>query len=850
MPFGPRVLSSIVVAAIALSAAPQAAHAAAKPTRIAVSVKGLPPGIKGSVKVRGPKYAKTLTRSRTLRVPRAGTYTFTVRQVKIRSGRKKVKDGSVALPAVKTTKVKVKTGRTAKAALRYGTIINANVKGLSFAMAAFTGDPTDPRTLTLPASTKVTKGAILTGKPTKSLPAGVFHRVTKVTRKGSKLVVTITPAHLQEAFPQLDIDTNLKFEPGRTTVTQARTSAFDPLTASLGTPYFRCTTSLADSHVNTYQSLGLDGKVEIHIPTTWGIPTGLPYGELALTLSGKAGIDVLLRKNSGCTAQIQAPAIPGSIPVGPVLVPTYVQFGLFATASIGSDIRQNAEAGFSLTAGMAFKGTSVSNTSKASAYANASASGSGKFAVGPSIRLAVGAAGLADVHFDAKPALAFSVALDASCSIDIEGGSQVGVSFGPFQINQPLPAPKVNLYRCPPGGNPPPPASTPTPVGQPVTRPALKIAHTGPLGAFAGQTFAYAIRVKNTGDGTARNVEVVDTLPNAGSLVDSDPAGAPADAGPNDRYVIGVGDLGPGEEKTVTVRWKAPDDDTSLTNHAFARADNADATDTENASVPIGTSTNCNPCGAEAAGTGLRNRDHGSIEITGVPAGATVGRAVLVWGILYQGEQPSNEITFQGHKVRADIASNVSGTLCWDDDNTVGYAADVTQYVTGSGNGTYAVTDPVRGTTQVDDEPHGVLPYTDGATLVVFYVGGGAQNQVLSDFSYDTNTDEDEAIARSFSGINSIGGAARLILAGPDGQHPAGETFTLTGATTQELVDTFDGSDPQDGPAFDIGSLWDTDSFDVSAILPAGQTTLGLEHQQTNDCIGVGAAVLQVSQRL
>ncbi len=388
---------------------------------------------------------------------------------------------------------------------------------------------------------------------------------------------------------------------------------------------------------------------------------------------------------------------------------------------------------------------------------------------------------------------------------------------------------------------------TTTPVPQPVTRPALELTHTGPLGAFQNQTFGYAIRVTNTGDGVAKDVEVVDTLPNAGTLVDSDPAGTPAAAGASDRYVIAVGDLQPGEVKTVTVRWKAPDAETSLTNKAFARAANADATDSQSASVPIGTTANCNPCGAEAGGTGLRNRDHGAIAINGIPAGATVGRAVLVWGILYNGDVPADAITFQGHKVRADVAANVSGNLCWDDDNTIGYAADVTPYVTG--NGTYDVTDPVRGATQIDDEPHGTRPYTDGATLVVFYVGGGAQNQVLSDFTYDTDTDADAGIHRSFGGINSVGGAASLILAGPDGQSNAGETFTLTGSDTLTLNDTFDGSDPQDGPAFEIGSLWDTDRHDVSAILPAGQETLAIDHLSGGDCIGVGATVLQVSQK-
>ena len=51
------------------------------------------------------------------------------------------------------------------------------------------------------------------------------------------------------------------------------------------------------------------------------------------------------------------------------------------------------------------------------------------------------------------------------------------------------------------------------------------------------------------------------------------------------------------------------------------------------------------------------------------------------------------------------------------------------------------------------------------------------------------------------------------------------------------------------GPAFEIGSLWDTDRHDVSAILPAGQETLAFYDLSGGDCIGVGATVLQVSQK-
>lgn len=177
---------------------------------------------------------------------------------------------------------------------------------------------------------------------------------------------------------------------------------------------------------------------------------------------------------------------------------------------------------------------------------------------------------------------------------------------------------------------------------------------------------------------------------------------------------------------------------------------------------------------------------------------------------------------------------------------TVGFAADVTSLV--KGNGTYAITDPVRGTTRPDSNPAGVLPYTDGATLVLFYVGGGATSQVLSDFTYSTNTAG--TIVRSFEGVNSRGLGATVTMAGPDGQGNAGEVITISGGGTPiRLSGTWNGSDPISGPSLSIGNLWDTDTYDVSSVLPEGQTTLGVSVPLTHDCIGVGATVLQVEQQ-
>lgn len=63
------------------------------------------------------------------------------------------------------------------------------------------------------------------------------------------------------------------------------------------------------------------------------------------------------------------------------------------------------------------------------------------------------------------------------------------------------------------------------------------------------------------------------------------------------------------------------------------------------------------------------------------------------------------------------------------------------------------------------------------------------------------------------------------------------DTFTVTGDGSVSLVNTFDGSAPQDGPSFSIGNLWDKDVHDVSSILPAGQTTLSVRHSSGSDCV-------------
>jgi len=368
----------------------------------------------------------------------------------------------------------------------------------------------------------------------------------------------------------------------------------------------------------------------------------------------------------------------------------------------------------------------------------------------------------------------------------------------------------------------------------------LAVDKTGPPAAFANQEFQFTVVVSNTGPGTATNVVLVDDLPDEGTFVSSDPAGLLD----GDILTVDLGDIVASESVVITITWQAPDNETTLLNDAEASADNAAAASDSHA-VEIGIQTVVTG-GVTAAGTGLRNRDNGDIAITGVPAGAVVTRAVLTWALLYTSPVPGNQITFEGEVITADLTQTISANLCWGDTNTIGYAADVTGLV--SGNGIYSITDPVNTVIREDSNPSPTFPLTDGATLIVFYGGIGFDDQVLSDFSYSAESTTLSENVRNLEAINSTGGAATLYLTGPDGQGNFGEEVRVTGSGELNFDNTWDGSDPQEGPDFAIGNLWDTDVHDVTSILPAGQTTLDINLGLGSDCTGLSAVALQVAQ--
>ncbi len=102
-------------------------------------------------------------------------------------------------------------------------------------------------------------------------------------------------------------------------------------------------------------------------------------------------------------------------------------------------------------------------------------------------------------------------------------------------------------------------------------RPMLEIAKTGPELVYRDKTITYEITLRNTGDGAARDCQLMDMLPGGVTYQSSTPAGS----FDGSNVVWNLGTLAAGDERTVRVNVRA-DSIRTLTNRAKAMAYCAD----------------------------------------------------------------------------------------------------------------------------------------------------------------------------------------------------------------------------------------------------------------------------------
>jgi hypothetical protein len=456
---GATVAFLIALSIFPLSASAASASARAPKTSLDVVVSGLPIGIHASIVVRGPgRLRKELNRTTVLTRVRPGTYTLVMNPVKIVRQYRTIKAGSVATPTNTTIRVTVKAHQRATVQAAYGTIRNSNVKPLTKLPLSVQGPTTNPTAIVVLWEAHPVVGAILTQMPTTTLPDGLFDIVTKVQHIGGKAVLSLRPAALTDAFPELNVDYSAPLKPlpstpspGATGNARAADTTLTPLSLNWGDVSASCSFPLSTAYsFSAGETFSASDYARADVSFHWLYPFVGASGRLELYLNGSAALGFKLPSGPGCELR------------GNVIGPLQLDVGgipITATVSIVAGIGTGKD-GFSadvssgqvgLAAGFAFN-TNSSPVVNGIAWGTVTGpyihtSGGGTVSFGPEISVGIGVDHLnAGLDGDVKIALTDG---SSGCGLGLEESLSAHIDAGPFSRKWPVLGPFVQpLANC------------------------------------------------------------------------------------------------------------------------------------------------------------------------------------------------------------------------------------------------------------------------------------------------------------------------------------------------------------------------------------------------------------------
>jgi hypothetical protein len=356
----------------------------------------------------------------------------------------------------------------------YSAIVNPTVKLLPTPLS-IVGNPDNPLGVVLSAGADFPAvGTIFTSTPSATLPYGLVSRVTRRTRQGPLLLVSLKAVPIVDATPELSFQGSLSLQPAAVASASAHASSScsSPSLLNFGAhldsvevrrafigawpPQLELTVA-----VRTTESLGVSAAA-VGINCDWTIAELGPYQE--------------------------------AIPVGPIVVPVY------ATFPVGAGIHINGTLGIG-TFNVA--STTVANVAAGGDYNEASLtqqgsnvwlsgspslSGSAKLSASIGVQAGIGVAKAANVHLQANfgPELDWTAGQDCKLLLDM-GSLSAGVSVFGRSLNTPSFTPlQVQLWTgCntsapPPTTGPTAPPTTPTTPATPTTPPSTPITTPSP----------------------------------------------------------------------------------------------------------------------------------------------------------------------------------------------------------------------------------------------------------------------------------------------------------------------------------------------------------------------------------
>lgn len=507
---------------------------------LVLQLTGLPPGERGAFTVSGPGgFHRTLVTARpvTRLKVKTGTYRVRVARVELRRSHRSVRRGAVASPVRRKLRVKVRAKRVAKLRIRYGTIVNPGVRNVSGRVAAVLGNPRSPSAVVLGPGASVSRGSILSARPSQALPQGLLARVTAVAKRGRGTLAVLRPASIYEVAPNMSFDI--------------------PLTAGDGAGVSRvikCGDPTA-AGVNPYVELSQFRASGGWTTSGWG-PFRVPTGANAeVHFRAAAGVKVNSRVGLSCTLKLPVFGFQGM--AGPI--PVYGGIRPGASVELGGSVTARAEGSTEITVGArvsAAPPSALPVVGFSSPRFEFSATAFAGIKAGLSLagELGIGAANAANLHVNLTNTLNFTAA-SGNCSWDLDLGSfSAGGELGPLSISSPSTPPLYhkNLWQSACGPPPPlPPPPPPAPVG-PLVRAMMDWNTDSDIDLYvwdeSGNLSYFGDR-----DGIPGSELIEDIIPISGETVHPREVFQEV-ADPNRRYTFGICDFaGEGGDVTLTV---------------------------------------------------------------------------------------------------------------------------------------------------------------------------------------------------------------------------------------------------------------------------------------------------------
>ncbi|RMG49199.1 MAG: DUF3344 domain-containing protein [Acidobacteria bacterium] len=258
-----------------------------------------------------------------------------------------------------------------------------------------------------------------------------------------------------------------------------------------------------------------------------------------------------------------------------------------------------------------------------------------------------------------------------------------------------------------------------------------------------------------------------------------------------------------------------------------------------------------------ANGEPLRNRASEGVQVSGVPVGREIVKALLYYNFsdLKEKGEPELPILFDGHKVIGELVAD-SADPCWKLTGNHTYRFDVTDLISAANpNREYAITTPFdldTVTTGEDPWNTSVEPKVnnEGVTLIILYATDEPSMVLIYDELPDSMFFERARIELQhpmFSGMSLKG---LLTMTGADGQTGRGHDTMVAGE--RGYLDSVQFSGPPVAPCdwdgsgrLPLSQLWDVHTRIVD--LDGESSTI--EYEANGDCLVPVAFVIETPVR-